>query len=245
MKRAYSVEAVASRLGSTPAVARALILAVFGTPRDLVSHEEAEQLVEAHRLQAWGRLNPGPAAPGDGVLGGPLGTRWVANTGQGLLDLGGAPARGAPWRSPIRRGEAEQHFARAVQAEEADPEGALGAYAEALAADPLHADAHVNRGRLLHQRGALAEAEAHYVAALVSRPGDLTARFNLAVVLDDLGRLDEAIAAYRATIERDPACVDAYFNLARLYERKGEKMAAFRHLKDYRRLTGRDPGRST
>jgi tetratricopeptide (TPR) repeat protein len=242
MKRAYSVEAVANRLGSTPAVARALIEAIFGAPRDLVSHEEVEQLVEAHRLGAWGRPSA-PGAPPDpaGGVPGPLGTRWVANTGQGLLDLGGAPARGAPWRHPLRRGEAERYFSTGVQLEESEPEAALAAYGDALAADPLHADAHVNRGRLLHQRGALTEAEAHYVAALVSRPDDLTARFNLAVVLDDLGRVDVAIVAYRAALERDPACVDAYFNLARLYERKGEKVAAFRHLKDYRRLTGREP----
>lgn len=242
MKAAYSVEQVAKRLGASPAVARTLVQAVFGAPRDLVSHEELEQLVQAHALQAWGAGTRPVTPPGaSGVVAGPRGTRWQAGTGQGLLDLGGAPARGAPWRHPARRGEAERRFEQGVQLEESAPQAALEAYGEALAADPLHADAHLNRGRLLHQRGELAEAEAHYVAALVSRPDDLTARFNLAVVLDDLGRVDEAIAAYRATLERDPDCVDAYFNLARLYERTGEKVAAFRHLKDYRRLTGRGP----
>ena len=242
MTGAFSVESVARRLGSSPAVARALILAVFGEPRDLVSHQELEQLARAHALDAPLAGGPPATPPGaEGIVAGPRGTRWQANTGQGLLDLMGAPARGAPWRHPVRRGEAERHFSRAVQLEGADPDAALTAYGEALAADPLHADAHVNRGRLLHQRGELAEAEAHYVAALVSRPDDLTARFNLAVVLDDLGRVEDAIAAYRATLERDPACVDAYFNLARLYERTGEKVAAFRHLKDYRRLTGQGP----
>jgi tetratricopeptide (TPR) repeat protein len=231
MKRAYSVESVAGKLGTTQAVARALITSVFGAPRDVVTHDEVEQLLAAHRLET----------PGSPLLEGPAGTRWSSRTGQGLLDLGALTAQGVPLRPSPRRADAEAQFSLAVQLEVADPEAALGAYGEALAADPLHADAHLNRGRLLHQRGQLSEAEAHYVAALVARPDDLTARFNLAVVLDDLGRVDEAIAAYRATLERDASCVDAYFNLARLYERKGEKVAAFRHLKDYRRLTGRKP----
>ena len=89
---------------------------------------------------------------------------------------------------------------------------------------------------MLHTRGRLREAEAHYVASLVIRPDDCTATFNLAVVLEDLGRVDEAISRYTEALRLDAACVDAYFNLSRLYEMKGEKVAALRHLKDYRRL---------
>ncbi len=133
--------------------------------------------------------------------------------------------------------DANALFASAMRLEESDPSGALEAYAEAVAADPHHADAHVNLGRLLHQHGRLREAEAHYVAALVSRPTDATACFNLAVVLEDLGRLDDAIARYRETLELDANVVDAYFNLSRLYEKKGEKLAAIRNLKDYARLS--------
>ncbi|MGV3621481.1 MAG: tetratricopeptide repeat protein, partial [Archangium sp.] len=68
-------------------------------------------------------------------------------------------------------------------------------------------------------------------------PPDTTATFNLAVVLEDLGRLDDSIARYQEVLELDPSVSDAYFNLARLYEKKGEKVAALRHLKDYRRLS--------
>lgn len=144
---------------------------------------------------------------------------------------------------PLRRHEAERPdadelFSRAVRLEASHPLEALQAYAEAIASDPRHADAHVNRGRLLHQQGQLKEAEAHYVAALVAYPTDTTATFNLAVVLEDLGRVDDAIERYHQAIELDTSCADAYFNLARLYEHKGEKMAAIRHLKDYKRLLG-------
>lgn len=167
--------------------------------------------------------------------------KWNAETGQGLLSLRSAAERPEAqvirlhaWRA--QRGDPERLFARAVAEETEGANEAVETYSEVVALDPRHADAHVNLGRLLHQRGRLKEAEAHYVAALVSRPDDVTATFNLAVVLDDQGRLDDAIAAYRQALELDPGCLDAYFNLSRLYEKKGEKVAAIRHLKDYRRL---------
>lgn len=133
---------------------------------------------------------------------------------------------------------AEASFEQGCSLEENDPKGAIDRYLEAVAANPKHADAHVNLGRLLHTRGRLREAEAHYVAALVSRPNDATATFNLAVVLEDLGKHDDAIARYQEALKLDPQCIDSYFNIARLYEKKGEKLAAIRHLKDYRRLRG-------
>jgi tetratricopeptide (TPR) repeat protein len=145
---------------------------------------------------------------------------------QGVLDFRAA----AP--------SADEAFERACRQEEAEPADAIDSYLQAVALNPMHADAHVNVGRLFHTRGRLREAEAHYVAALVARPDDSTATFNLAVVLDDLGRQDDAIGRYQDALRLDPACVDAYFNLARLYEKKGEKLAAIRHLKDYRRLRG-------
>ena len=178
--------------------------------------------------------------------------KWNAKSGQQLLELDRAPAgRGATWlrlspsppRGPRGNGlgraedEAAALFSNAVRLEETDPSAAIAAYADAVAADPHHADAHVNLGRMLHQHGRLREAEAHYVAAIVSRPTDATACFNLAVVLEDLGRIDEAISRYRETLELDPHVVDAYFNLSRLYEKKGEKVAAIRSLKDYRKFS--------
>ncbi|MBK7860646.1 MAG: tetratricopeptide repeat protein [Archangiaceae bacterium] len=135
-----------------------------------------------------------------------------------------------PARDPVPV-SADASYEQACSLEDQDPTGAIDRYLEAVAANPKHADAHVNLGRLLHTRGRLREAEAHYVAALVVRPDDATAIFNLAVVLEDLGRHDDAVTRYQEAIAADPQCVDAYFNLARLYEKKGEKIAAIRHPK--------------
>lgn len=231
-KRAMSLQACAGELGLPVEGVRALVEAVLGEARDVLTAREFEVVRDTHTRALRGPVPSGVGQPA-----------WTTR-GQGVLDFGGKPERGAPWLrsvvSEARRQEAARLFATAVRAEE-EPVKALGLYAQALAQNPHHADAHVNMGRLLHQQGAIREAEAHYTAALVARPGDPTATFNLAVVLQDLGRVDEAVARYREAIELDPACVDAYFNLARLYEKKGETAAAIRHLKDYRRLTDERP----
>ncbi len=163
--------------------------------------------------------------------------RWNAQSGQHLLNFGAPPGRGSPWLRPVPSADAQALFAQAVAQETSDAGEAMRTYAQTVATDPWHADAHVNMGRLLHQRGDLREAEAHYTAALVARPADVTATFNLGVVLEDSGRDDEAIARYLEAVELEPELSDAYFNLSRLYEKKGEKLAALRHLKDYRRLS--------
>src|SRR5438046_3133014 len=100
------------------------------------------------------------------------------------------------------------------------------------------ADAHVNRGRLLHEQGLVEEAERHYRLALRESPEHATAAFNLGIALEDLGRPADAIDAYRAALATDPRLADAHYNVARLYEKAGKKAAALRHLSSYRRLTG-------
>lgn len=168
------------------------------------------------------------------------GMKRRASSSQLALGFDGPlPANVIPFRRPVRGGDAQALFETATEQETRGSGDATATYAQVVALDPTHADAHINLGRLLHRRGLLKEAEAHYVAALVVRADDPTATFNLAVVLDDQGRDDQAITQYQRALELEPSCVDAYFNLSRLYERKGEKAAAIRHLKDYRRLTMR------
>jgi tetratricopeptide (TPR) repeat protein len=262
MAQAFSFEDVVRLVGGGPQATLRLVELVWGGPRegftfqDLVLLRTAKGLVErrvprSQLKRALSQLRarlPDPQGvsavnlqqEGRELVASEATGRWNAETGQALLDL--APAgRATSWlKAPAQR-DADALFARAVAEERRSSGGAFESYQEALAANPLHADAHVNLGRLLHQRGRLKEAEAHYVAALVARPKDATATFNLAVVLDDQGRLDEAISRYLEVLTLDPACVDACFNLARVYEKKGERMAALRHLKDYRRLSRPTP----
>ncbi len=259
MTQAYSIHDVARLLQVTLERARELSEMAWPEDRDLYRFQDvvllrtaknlAERKVSKARISlALARVrNELPSEQpltsvvmqneGREIVVGTGDSKWNAESGQGVMDLGRAP-RGAIWLRPLPGGrDAEKLFERAVAIEKDDPIEAIEAYSEAVAANPHHADAHVNLGRLLHAHGRLREAEAHYVAALVACPTDSTATFNLAVVLEDLGRFDDAIHRYQEAIELNPDCVDAYFNLSRLYEKKGEMLAALRHLKDYRRLS--------
>jgi tetratricopeptide (TPR) repeat protein len=186
------------------------------------------------------------SADGTRVVARDGGETWDPETGQRLFDFdGGALARTvepiarrqAP-ESDLEDGEtAEDWFETGVRLEVASPHDARDAYRRAIELDPGHVDAHVNLGRLLHERGELEAAEERYRAALAADPESLTAAFNLGVVLEDLSRTDEAVAAYERTVKLDAECADAHFNLARLYERTGRTIAALRHKKAYERLT--------
>ncbi|HEY3568532.1 MAG TPA: tetratricopeptide repeat protein [Thermoanaerobaculia bacterium] len=170
---------------------------------------------------------------------------WNPESGQAVFDFElselAREASTLPLRTPETApgGEpegAEDWFERGSELEEISPEEAMAAYRRALETAPGLTDAHVNLGRLLHERGETAEAERHYRLALAARPEDETAAFNLGVALQDLGRLSEAAEAYEKALEIDPELADAHYNLSGLYERLGQPEAAFRHLRTYRTL---------
>jgi TPR repeat protein len=140
------------------------------------------------------------------------------------------------WQEP--RGPAEW-FAFGADIEETAPDTACDAYLRALALDPLHADAHVNLGRLLQLDGRIEEAIEHYRAALRDGSTDPTAAFNLGTALETLGRSAESIEAYQQALAMDQAFADAHFNLSRLYEVTGSRLAAMRHLRIYEQLRNR------
>lgn len=135
--------------------------------------------------------------------------------------------------------DAEGWFIRGEDLEPEDAAEALAAYRRALELDPGHADAHLNLGRLLHDKGDAAAAETHYRQALEVRPGpvtEATAAYNLGVALQDLERLSEAAEAYETALRADPGLADAHFNVAGVYELLGQGKSALRHLKAYRSL---------
>jgi tetratricopeptide (TPR) repeat protein len=169
---------------------------------------------------------------------------WNPESGQAVFDFElselAREASTLPLRTPETKPDepdgAEDWYDRGSELEEVSSEEAMAAYRQALEIDPGLADAHVNLGRLLHERGEAAEAERHYRLALAVRPEDATAVFNLGVALQDLDRLAEAAEAYEKALEIDRSLADAHYNLAGLYERLGQPEAAFRHLRTYRTL---------
>jgi len=176
---------------------------------------------------------------GDRVLVRDEGHLWEPDSGQTLLDLGAtttAPPHGVSEALRAPRNSADEWYNAALDLEGTDAAAAMSAYVSALAVDPLHADAHLNLGRLLHEAGELAEAETHYRAAAEADPESARARFNLGVLAEDRGRVGDALAAYREALRLDEHLAPAHFNLSRLLEARGEEASALAHLVTYKRL---------
>jgi tetratricopeptide (TPR) repeat protein len=183
-------------------------------------------------------------AEGDRVVVQDGGARWQPETGQTLLDLdvGDLARRVAPVvRAAVRRSAApldvDAWYRWGCDLDDAAPAEAEAAYRRALAIDPHHAGAHLNLGRLLHERGDLRAAELHYRLAAASPGHRALAAFNLGVALEDQGLADEALLAYARALEADRTLADAHHNAARLLERLGRRDDALRHLAEYRRLS--------
>lgn len=158
---------------------------------------------------------------------------WNAESGQKLFDFGVSGSRGLE----VSEGEsADEWFDLALDLEVTSVDEARAAYERVVAIDPRHVDAHVNLGRILHEGGVPLAAEKHYRAALALEPDHAVAVFNLGVALEDLGRMTDAVALYEKAIALDPDNADAHYNLAGIYERRGDKAAAVRHLTVCKRL---------
>jgi tetratricopeptide (TPR) repeat protein len=176
-------------------------------------------------------------------------TRWQVESGQVLLAFDPPPAESeapltmlrarpsAPADDQLAAPSPEEIYEIGCDIDEADPVQAEATYRQVLMQSPEHADAHINLGRILHERGDLAAAEAHYRRALVIRPGDATALFNLGVALEDQGRNEAALEAYAGAIAVDDRNADAHYNAARLYDLAGDYNSALRHLRICRDLT--------
>jgi protein O-GlcNAc transferase len=130
--------------------------------------------------------------------------RGEVEQGIALVDAGleHKPHSEALWRV---RGELELARHDGVAAE--------AAFAQALAHNPIDAEANYNFGVALQKQGRLNEAARAYQRALAFDPGFPDAHFNLAVVFQEAGHPAAAIPAYRAVLERDPRRVAAYRNV--------------------------------
>ncbi|MDO9385074.1 MAG: tetratricopeptide repeat protein [Thiobacillus sp.] len=184
-------------------------------------------------------------AVGDRVVVQQGDTRWQADSGQYLLALEVDLADGilnVIDRKAQAKARAEDWFDQAVTLEETDVATAQRAYEEALAADPAHAGAATNLGRLLHESGRPDAAERVYRAGLAACGSDALLHYNLGVLLEDTGRTDEAVHAYEHALADDAGLADCHYNLARLHQAQGRQKEAIRHLARYRKLTGEDRG---
>jgi tetratricopeptide (TPR) repeat protein len=166
--------------------------------------------------------------------------RWQAESGQYVLDFEGDPSDGS--LAVIARGgasavpDAEGWFERACDLERGDPDAARELYERVLQVDPAHAGAHVNLGRLLHEKGRLADAERVYRRAILACGSEPLLHYNLGVLLEDMGRKSAAMDAYERALHQDPRFADCHYNLALLCRSLGRPKQALKHMAQYRRL---------
>lgn len=171
--------------------------------------------------------------------------RWQPDCGQFLFDFSaGVMARNValPEKQRAANGatlSAEHWFNVGAELESTSTQEAEKAYLMAIEIDSTMADAHLNLGKLYHDRNELKKAEAHYRAAGMSAPENPAPRFNLGVLMEDLKRPLDAMRAYREAIQLDPAFADAHYNLGLLCEALGKKMEALAHLRSARKLYGK------
>ena len=214
-------------------------LAAANVPRRRITRSVRE--LRRHLPESMPLSGLAISAVGDHVVVREGASRWQAESGQYLLAFEGDPASDSlevfePPAKPKPSLAARDWFEQGLALEDEDAEAALRAYQQALEADPELLDAHLNRGRLLHEAGRLGEAEQAYAEAMSACGAEALLLFNLGVLLEDMDRPSEAIEAYRAALDGAPALADAHYNLALLYENLKKPKEAIRHMAQYRRL---------
>jgi tetratricopeptide (TPR) repeat protein len=186
------------------------------------------------------------SALGDRVVVRDGDARWQVDSGQYVLGLDVTLQDGVlhvvEHREEPARPEAvsQDWFSQGLALENSDPDAALNAYRQAVAAEPDNAPAWTNWGRLLHESGRTQEAADVYQRARQSAGRDSLLLFNHGVLLEDLGDAAAALQAYQSALEEDPEFADCHYNLARLYESMGKPQHAIRHLGQYRRLVSNE-----
>jgi tetratricopeptide (TPR) repeat protein len=163
--------------------------------------------------------------------------RWHADSGQYVLAFEALAPDGTlhiVQRAPTEGGPM---LARALELEESDADAAIAAYQRAIDDEPGLVDAHLNRGRLLHETGRLGQAERAYREGMKACGESELFFYNLGVLLEDMDRRKEAARAYEAALSCSPDFADCHYNLALLYEALSRPRDAIRHMSHYRRLS--------
>lgn len=177
---------------------------------------------------------------------------WEAETGQLLIDFDvqvqgdtvavldharrvppADAATARPARAPL---DWHAHFQRGQDLEGTDDAGAMEAYRLAIGEGSDCADAYLNLGAMLLERGDAAAALALFTQALVKCGPSANCFYNQALAFEDLDRLPDALHSYEMALREDPEMADAHYNIGRLHGRLGRAQLEIRHLGEYRRL---------
>jgi tetratricopeptide (TPR) repeat protein len=219
--------------------AQALVEAQLPTTRILRSLRRLRAQIPAEMPMSGLRVE----AVGDAVVVRDGSAQWQTHDGQYVVrfhvESPGGRLAILDVPPPAPAVDDDELFDRAIDSEDADPDGAATLYRQLIAANPGHVGAYTNLGRLLQARAQIDAAERIYRDGLARCGQDPTLLFNLATLLEDAQRPDEAADMYRAALAAAPDLPDAHYNLAMLCEAAGLQQEAIRHLSAYRKLSPR------
>ena len=108
---------------------------------------------------------------------------------------------------------------------------ALALFRKAVEIRPRHAEAYVNIGVALKNRGDIAGAVENFHKAIEVYPGYADAIFNLGQIEADAGNIDGAIASYRRVLGAKPDTPEIHNNLGSLLAAKKDMAAAAAHFR--------------
>ena len=103
---------------------------------------------------------------------------------------------------------------------------AIESYNQAIQINPKYADAHLNKGSVLQEKGELDAAIESFNKALSINPYHSIAHFNKGNALKEKGELDSAVESYKKAIKIKPDYAESYFNMGIVLENKGGLDAA-------------------
>ncbi len=109
-----------------------------------------------------------------------------------------------------------------------DQEGALAAFQDLLAVNPLLPEAYVGVGDVRFTQGRYQDAEPNYRKASKLDPGDFRAQYGHGRSLQMLGRAAESLGAYQRALIADPKSAEVNLNMATAYLSLGDARAAAR-----------------
>lgn len=124
----------------------------------------------------------------------------------------------------------------AIALESFDPDAAIEAYRQLIAADPAHEDGYLSLGALMEDRNELERALNVYLEGAAHCPWSSLLRFNCGVAFQLLSAYREAEECYLGALKLDPTLSDAHHNLSIIYVERGEAQRAIRHHNEVRRL---------
>jgi tetratricopeptide (TPR) repeat protein len=113
-----------------------------------------------------------------------------------------------------------------AKAAKGDVDGAIKAYTQALAYNPINPRVHMSLGKIYYsEKGLYYESVNAYKKAIELDPTAVEARMGLGEVYEDKGLYKEALEEYKRVIELDSKHSNAMYSLAMVYEKLDPKEA--------------------